>query len=87
MTFIRNALQKCIMISVHLDWGESMYWKGCNVLSFISGMFSLTEITNADLDNIRNDSDQEIGDQNEHSNEGDLLKGIDNCSDAAIIIV
>ena len=53
-------------------------WKVCNVLSFISGMFSLTEITNADLDNIQNDSDQEIiGDQNEHSNEGDLLKGID----------
>ena len=50
-------------------------------------MFSLTEITNADLDNIQNDSDQEIGDQNEHSNEGDLLKGIDNCLDAAIIIV
>ena len=59
-------------------------WKVCNVLSFISGMFSLTEITNADLDNIQNDSDQEIiGDQNEHSNEGDLLKGIDNCLDAA----
>jgi hypothetical protein len=36
-------------------------------------MFSLTEITNADLDNIQNDSDQEIGDQNEHSNEGNLL--------------
>ena len=50
-------------------------------------MFSLTEITNADLDNIQTDSDQEIGDQNEHSNEGDLLKGIDNCSDAAIIVV
>ena len=45
-------------------------------------MFSLTEITNADLDNIQNDSDQEIGDQNQHSNEGDLLKGINNCLDA-----
>ena len=43
-------------------------------------MFSLTEITNADLDNIQNDTDQEIGDQNEHSNEGNLLKDIDNCS-------
>ena len=50
-------------------------------------MFSLTEITNADLDNIQNDTDQEIGDQNEHSNEGNLSKGIDNCSVAAIIIV
>ena len=50
-------------------------------------MFSLTEITNADLDNIQNDSDQEIGDQNEHSNEGDLLKGINKCLDASMIIV
>ena len=44
-------------------------------------MFSLTEITNADLDNIQNDSDQEIGNQNEHSNEGDLLKDIRNYLD------